>query len=73
MMDVLNTDQVNLVSRKLVDWLRYASIYQGVSMSSGGFFTSPRTRQVKVWRYDININVVVNDITLHSLWVLKAS
>uniref|UniRef100_A0A673KIC4 AP-5 complex subunit zeta-1-like n=1 Tax=Sinocyclocheilus rhinocerous TaxID=307959 RepID=A0A673KIC4_9TELE len=36
---------VNLVSRKLVDWLRYASMQQGASMSSGGFFSGPRTRQ----------------------------
>ncbi|XP_066545030.1 AP-5 complex subunit zeta-1 isoform X2 [Amia ocellicauda] len=41
----LTEDHINLVSRKLVDWLRYASIQQGVSMSSGGFFTGPRTRQ----------------------------
>ena len=46
MRTVLNTDHINLVNRKLVDWLRYASVQQGASMSSGGFFTGPRSRQV---------------------------
>uniref|UniRef100_A0A8D0CKT0 Adaptor related protein complex 5 subunit zeta 1 n=1 Tax=Scleropages formosus TaxID=113540 RepID=A0A8D0CKT0_SCLFO len=31
--------------RTLVDWLRYASVQQGIAASSGGFFTGPRTRQ----------------------------
>ncbi|XP_065111479.2 AP-5 complex subunit zeta-1 isoform X1 [Paramisgurnus dabryanus] len=43
--DILTDDQVNLVSRKMVDWLRYASMQQGASVSSGGFFSAPRTRQ----------------------------
>lgn len=30
----------------MADWLRYASIQQGVSQPSGGFFSNPRTRQV---------------------------
>uniref|UniRef100_A0A672I8T8 Adaptor related protein complex 5 subunit zeta 1 n=1 Tax=Salarias fasciatus TaxID=181472 RepID=A0A672I8T8_SALFA len=38
-------DQVTLLSKKLVDWLRYASIVQGGGASSGGFFTGPRSRQ----------------------------
>uniref|UniRef100_A0A669EVZ1 Adaptor related protein complex 5 subunit zeta 1 n=1 Tax=Oreochromis niloticus TaxID=8128 RepID=A0A669EVZ1_ORENI len=33
------------LSKKLVDWLRYASVMQGVGTSSGGFFTGPRSRQ----------------------------
>uniref|UniRef100_A0A3Q0RF28 Adaptor related protein complex 5 subunit zeta 1 n=1 Tax=Amphilophus citrinellus TaxID=61819 RepID=A0A3Q0RF28_AMPCI len=43
--DCLNEDQMTLVSKKLVDWLRYASIMQGGGASSGGFFTGPRSRQ----------------------------
>lgn len=34
------------MSKKFVDWLRYASITQGGGASSGGFFTGPRSRQV---------------------------
>uniref|UniRef100_A0AAY4BVI1 AP-5 complex subunit zeta-1 n=1 Tax=Denticeps clupeoides TaxID=299321 RepID=A0AAY4BVI1_9TELE len=43
--EILSEDQINLVNRKLVDWLRYASVHQGASLSSGGFFTGPRSRQ----------------------------
>ncbi|CAN9505833.1 unnamed protein product [Ophioblennius macclurei] len=43
--DCLTDDQVTLVSKKLVDWLRYASIVQGGGTSTGGFFTGPRSRQ----------------------------
>ena len=41
-------DHVTLLSKKLVDWLRYASITQGGGASSGGFFTGPRSRQVNI-------------------------
>lgn len=34
------------MSKKLVDWLRYASITQGGGAPSGGFFTGTRSRQV---------------------------
>ncbi|KAL1768594.1 AP-5 complex subunit zeta-1 [Sigmodon hispidus] len=40
----LAEDQTNLLSKRLVDWLRYASIQQGLPYS-GGFFSTPRTRQ----------------------------
>ncbi|EGV95784.1 Uncharacterized protein KIAA0415 [Cricetulus griseus] len=40
----LMEDQNNLLSKRLVDWLRYASIQQGLP-SSAGFFSTPRTRQ----------------------------
>ncbi|KAL0992492.1 hypothetical protein UPYG_G00094000 [Umbra pygmaea] len=43
--DSLSEDHVIVLSKKLVDWLRYASVQQGVS-SSGGFFSSPRIRQL---------------------------
>lgn len=39
-------DHVTFMSKKFVDWLRYASITQGSGASSGGFFTGPRSRQV---------------------------
>ncbi|NXO85948.1 AP5Z1 protein, partial [Sitta europaea] len=41
----LTEEQTNVVSKKLADWLRYASIRQGVPQPSGGFFSSPRTKQ----------------------------
>ncbi|KAM9583896.1 AP-5 complex subunit zeta-1 isoform 1-T1 [Trichechus inunguis] len=37
--------QADLLHRRLVDWLRYASIQQGAAQPSGGFFSAPRTRQ----------------------------
>nr|XP_046189806.1 AP-5 complex subunit zeta-1-like isoform X2 [Oncorhynchus gorbuscha] len=41
----LTEDHVTLLSKRLVDWLRYASVQQGGVASSGGFFTGPRIRQ----------------------------
>ncbi|KAM9780524.1 LOW QUALITY PROTEIN: AP-5 complex subunit zeta-1 [Neosynchiropus ocellatus] len=41
----LTEDHVTLLCKKLVDWLRYASITQGGGASAGGFFTAPRSRQ----------------------------
>ncbi|XP_049600027.1 AP-5 complex subunit zeta-1 isoform X2 [Syngnathus scovelli] len=41
----LTEDNVTLLSKKLVDWLRYASTTQGGGASSGGFFTGSRSRQ----------------------------
>uniref|UniRef100_A0A672YAE7 Adaptor related protein complex 5 subunit zeta 1 n=1 Tax=Sphaeramia orbicularis TaxID=375764 RepID=A0A672YAE7_9TELE len=43
--ECLTEEHVTLLSKKLVDWLRYASITQGGGTSSGGFFSGPRSRQ----------------------------
>ncbi|KAG8145724.1 putative Protein KIAA0415-like protein [Naja naja] len=40
----LNEDQINLISKRMVDWLRYASLQQGVAPATGGFF-NPRGKQ----------------------------
>ncbi|NXA81919.1 AP5Z1 protein, partial [Thryothorus ludovicianus] len=40
----LTKEQTN-VSKKLANWLRYASTQQGMAQPSGGFFSSPRTKQ----------------------------
>ncbi|XP_074063107.1 AP-5 complex subunit zeta-1 isoform X2 [Macrotis lagotis] len=42
---VLKEDQINLLNKRLIDWLRYASIQQGVAQTSGGFFSNPWARQ----------------------------
>ncbi|MEE6524788.1 hypothetical protein FKM82_024439, partial [Ascaphus truei] len=43
--EILEEDQINVINKKLADWLRYASVHQGVSQVSGGFFSNPRTKQ----------------------------
>ncbi|KAB1263339.1 AP-5 complex subunit zeta-1 [Camelus dromedarius] len=43
--DTLHEDQTSALNKRLVDWLRYASVQQGVAHSSGGFFSTPRARQ----------------------------
>uniref|UniRef100_A0A3P8SSU2 Adaptor related protein complex 5 subunit zeta 1 n=1 Tax=Amphiprion percula TaxID=161767 RepID=A0A3P8SSU2_AMPPE len=43
--ECLTEDHITLLSKRLVDWLRYASIIQGGGASSGRFFTGPRSRQ----------------------------
>ncbi|XP_053193736.1 AP-5 complex subunit zeta-1 isoform X2 [Scomber japonicus] len=43
--ECLTEDHMTVLSKKLVDWLRYASTTQGGGASSGGFFTGPRSRQ----------------------------
>ncbi|XP_006889809.1 PREDICTED: AP-5 complex subunit zeta-1 [Elephantulus edwardii] len=37
--------QAEQLHRRLVDWLRYASVQQGAAPPSGGFFSVPRARQ----------------------------
>ncbi|XP_075888420.1 AP-5 complex subunit zeta-1 [Nelusetta ayraudi] len=46
--ECLTEDHVILLSKKFVDWLRYASITQGGGATSGGFFAGPRSRQPAV-------------------------
>ncbi|KFP04524.1 AP-5 complex subunit zeta-1, partial [Calypte anna] len=38
-------EQTDAINKKLAEWLRYASIQQGVGQTSGGFFSKSRSRQ----------------------------
>lgn len=53
-------DHVTLLSKKFVDWLRYASITQGGAATSGGFFAGPRSRQVSRTPWSIQIIQIIN-------------
>ncbi|XP_033282569.2 AP-5 complex subunit zeta-1 isoform X1 [Orcinus orca] len=44
--DALHEEQTRALSKRLGDWLRYASVQQAVAHSSGGFFSTPRARQL---------------------------
>ena len=41
-------EQTKALSKRLGDWLRYASVQQGAAHASGGFFSTPRARQVSL-------------------------
>lgn len=41
-------EQTKALSKRLGDWLRYASVQQGAAHASGGFFSAPRARQVSL-------------------------
>ncbi|OWK11080.1 AP5Z1 [Cervus elaphus hippelaphus] len=43
--DALPGEQTKALSKRLGDWLRYASVQQGAAHASGGFFSAPRARQ----------------------------
>ncbi|XP_006859932.1 PREDICTED: AP-5 complex subunit zeta-1 [Chrysochloris asiatica] len=42
---VLSQGPADSLPRRLVDWLRYASVQQGAAQTSGGFFSGARARQ----------------------------
>lgn len=41
-------EQTKALSKRLGEWLRYASVQQGAAHASGGFFSTPRARQVSL-------------------------
>lgn len=41
----LQEEHVNIVNKKMTDWLRYATIPQGGTPAPGGFFSGPRVKQ----------------------------
>lgn len=55
------------MSKKFVDWLRYASITQGGGASAGGFFTGPRSRQVS-WICTLSSSFATSDTCLLFTW-----
>ncbi|XP_018430511.1 PREDICTED: AP-5 complex subunit zeta-1 [Nanorana parkeri] len=43
--EILQEDNVNVVNKKMADWLRYATIHQSGPAAPAGFFSSPRGKQ----------------------------
>ncbi|XP_067561493.1 AP-5 complex subunit zeta-1 isoform X3 [Pseudorca crassidens] len=53
--DALREEQTRALSKRLGDWLRYASVQQAVTHSSGGFFSTPRARQVRLGHSELRV------------------
>nr|XP_030702459.1 AP-5 complex subunit zeta-1 isoform X2 [Globicephala melas] len=53
--DALREEQTRALSKRLGDWLRYASVQQAVAHSSGGFFSTPRARQVRLGHSELRV------------------
>ncbi|KAM8967220.1 AP-5 complex subunit zeta-1 [Pelodytes ibericus] len=46
--EILQEEHVSIMNKKLADWLRYTNMLQVTAQGSGGFFSSPRSKQASL-------------------------